>query len=204
MPQIDNAYVRFFKSVSDSIKEENPELKNDQIVSKIAQRWKNMDSEKRKPFEDAAQKDVDAENERIATIAAKRASTLADNKKKVYVVFSIETCDSGENFTMERVFSSSKGIEAYKYKFESDFKYNTETHPDKDKTEWESELNALLPQLKKETVLDTSKKLDTLMCKFTTNKKDKNAFDLPCSRTHVKIMTVDKNDDSEKKSYDYC
>ncbi len=200
MPQIPNAYVRFFKHAGDLIKKENPKLENVKVVEEIARRWKNMDSTERKPFVDAAQKETDAENERIATARIARAAT--HNEKKVHVVFTIETCDSGDNFIMERVFSGPKGVDAYKHKFELEFKYNTEYHSDKDKTEWESDLKKLLVGLNKNNLSDVSKKLEALRVKFSTN--GSNAVDLPTYITHVKIMTVDNDNDSERKEYNYC
>ena len=43
---------------------------------------------------------------------------------KLYLVFTIETDDAGDNFTIEKLFSDK--IKAYRHKFQTEFKENTE------------------------------------------------------------------------------
>lgn len=125
---------------------------------------------------------------------------------KVYIVLTIESCETGENFILEKVFSNL--IDAAVHKVNLEFKYNTELYPEKDKAELEKEYNSVLKHLNSyplymdDTFKDIFKKFTILLDKFSQNKIDKNAWDLPAFRVYIKEMTVDSDDNRER--YDHC
>ncbi len=127
---------------------------------------------------------------------------------EVYIVTTIESCETGENFILERVFSNLKDAAVHKLNLE--FKNNTECYPEKDKAKLEKEYESVLnyldsyPLYMDETFDYIFKKFTKLLDKFSQNKTDETACDLPAFRTFVKKMTIDANDDKEIERYDHC
>ena len=125
---------------------------------------------------------------------------------EIFIVFTIERCNDGDNFIFEKVFSSL--LESSKYKLDLSYKYNTEMYPQKDKTTLEQEYMQVKEAFESYSGAFTEKdmkmhehRFHNLMYKFWENANDPTAVDLPIYTCQTKKMVVDADGDREAFYY---
>ena len=111
--------------------------------------------------------------------------------RMVFVVLTIKTGDSSDEFILEKV--ASNYTEALKSKITLEFKYNTEQHPEKDHKKWEHAIQNL-EGLGEDQVKLLEKETQLLADKFAESIKDPNVWNLPYYRTEIKEVTVDSTE----------
>ncbi len=117
---------------------------------------------------------------------------------KLYLVFTIETDDAGDNFTINKLFSDK--LEAYRHKFRVEFNENTEYYHNKNKDEWQKFVDKL-DKLTLDNLEEYIKEEKDITEKFLMI--DKYTMEIPNALTNVKEMTVDSDNDKEMV-YSYC
>lgn len=122
---------------------------------------------------------------------------------ELFFVFTIESCEGGDNFIVEKLFSSY--VEGVKRKIELEFKYNTEEYPSKDSKGFHDEFRALHAYLcgkggavTPAEFAECSKGYVKARDAFLEREDDKEAVDLPYYISNVKGMTVDSDEDREE------
>jgi len=60
-----NSFMHFMRAVRDEEKKANPDMPYGELTKKLANQWKNMTAEEKKPYTDLASKDLERYNKEM-------------------------------------------------------------------------------------------------------------------------------------------